>query len=176
MKKDTRYISFADAASNLERICQDIEHTDLHGIIEHELEFHSAKESLAANVDRRYSYIQYLQSQIDFAEKERGSWAKRVGTLTAALESIRDHTLNTMLANPGLKFVGHFGGFQATRSAPALEVFDVKKVPSEFKELKEEYVVDRASLKNHLIQGGSADGARLTQNMHIRMIKERAVE
>lgn len=165
-------ISFAEAASNLERICQDIDESEIDNIIANEIGFNAAKDALVKNVDRRINYLQYLRSQISYAEKERASWSERLARLVLLEERIKFNTVKTLQANKGLKFAGYRGTIVLTNSNPTVIVNDESLIPAEYKEAKMTHIIKKSLIKTAILKGESVDGARLERKAHIKILKE----
>lgn len=163
-------ISFADAASELESLCETIDNLDDIGPLISRL-FEEKKESLADSVDRRLRYRYFLESQIAKAEEIELAWNSRKETLQRIRNHLNNHTLMTMKANPGLKFNGALGGFRIQKSPPKL-ILEESKIAKEY--IIEETVTkpDRVAIFSLLKSGIPVEGAHLEQGEHIRITKE----
>src|SRR3990167_1395036 len=103
-----RKISFADAALEVERICDEIE--DLEEIDERVSSlFSEAIENLSETVDRRVRFLDYLDSQIKQATENVDIFHHRKKILEKTKDQVKQRTVETIKANPKLKFKGTLG-------------------------------------------------------------------
>lgn len=174
-------ISMQEAAINLERICDEVEHSDQ---IAPQLEslFHDAQLSLGDAIERRMNFILYAQSQMRHAAKIAHEWRTREKRFEDIIEKIKEDTMETMKKHPHIPFVSTQGSFKVQRnSVPSLVLCDnfTAMAPSEYLVEKTDVSVDCFKLKHDLTEGKQIDGASLKYGEHLRIslrtqIQERA--
>lgn len=101
-------ISLYDAASQLEQICDQIDSSDE---VSTSLQtvFQDGLSNLATSIDRRISFIHYLEDAIDSSKAMADKWNRRKKILAKILGRIEDHTKMIMLQTPDLPFRGNMG-------------------------------------------------------------------
>lgn len=182
-------LSFAEAAGDLERICQQIDNQE--ETIEetlHEI-FTQARDTLMEAVDRRIKYIKYTESQVRLAKEMRDEWSDRAQRLEKALEYIKDDTKAVIKENPGIPFRGSLGSVKIYKNAtPSLRIepdslklakqtheiveYAGTLAPMEYVEMKEVRVLNKEKLKNDLKAGKEIPGISLEQGDHVRITLE----
>lgn len=161
-------ISLHEAASNLERICDNIDSVD---DISAELQsaFVEAGQDLASSVDRRISYIKYCESQIDAARNMREEWDDRAKKFETILDRIKQDAIAAIKANPNLPYKGMLGKLRVQKnSTPTLVltesfcagIYNVDKVITS---------LDKKAIIEDLKQGEEIPGAKLEYGEHLRV-------
>ncbi len=163
-------ISFYDAATNLERICEDIDYAD---DITQELKdvFAEANDNLTTAVDRRISYIKYCESQIDAALNMREEWNDRAKKFQKILERIKLETIDTIKANPNLPYRGEMGKLRVQRnSAPTLCIDEANFAPSQNCYIEKiSKTLNKQMIIEELKAGNEISGAWLEYGEHLRI-------
>lgn len=163
-------ISFADAASELEDLCQKIDKAEEIGPLLQSL-FEERHESFVDSVDRKIRYRAYLESQINKAMEISEAWQIRANNLSNIKEKLDYLIFNTIKANPNLKFQGRLGGFRLQKSNPKL-VIDEKILASQFFIEHKLTKPNRNAILTALDAGETVEGAHLEQGEHLRTTKE----
>lgn len=169
--KPQNRISFSQAASDLEHICDTIDNLedDIGPIIEKL--FSERIESFSESVDRRIKYIAYLDSQILLCHENEKDWYLRRQRLQKTLNQIKSRTIETIKANPNLKYKGKLGSFVLRKSASVI-IDDISLLPQEFVQIKSETIPLKNDIKQSLKSGKPVSGAKLEERENLQITKK----
>jgi hypothetical protein len=167
-------ISFVDAASELEELCQKIDNAEEIGPLLQQL-FEQRHESFIDSVDRKIRYRAYLESQMQKANHLASVWDSRSHSLAMILSDLNNIIVNTIKANPNLKFQGRLGGFRLQKSPKKL-ILDEEKLASQFFSEQKITKPNKELIMEYLNCGSEVEGARFEQGEHLRTTKEIANE
>lgn len=162
-------ISFQEAATNLERICDKIDNAEE---ISAELQsaFAEAGQDLASSVDRRISYIKYCESQIDAARNMREEWNDRANKFETILARIKQDAIAAIKANPNLPYKGKMGSLRVQKnSVPRLIIDDSQFSCDDYTQVETTTWLDKAAIIDDIKAGRPLLGARLEYGEHLRM-------
>ncbi len=162
-------ISFAEAATTLEHLCDQIDNAD---VIADNIQtiFKQSTDDLSAAVNRRISYLKYAESQLEGAKKMRDTWNARATKFVKVIERIKADTMATMKANPNLPYKGTLGVFSIRKNSQPSLIIDNEtfvRCCADFIQVKEE--IDKVSLKVALLNGQEITGVRLEYGEHLRI-------
>lgn len=159
-------ISFFDAASELEGLCDRIDALD-------ELDpqvsaiFINYRSNLCAAIDKRISFINYAQSQSLLAKERGNEWHKRHKKFERIIEKLKDDTINVINSSPNLPYVGTLGTLKVQNNSMPSVVLEENILNSEyFKIIK---TPDRQRVKDDLLNGVKVKGASLEYGKHLRI-------
>lgn len=162
-------ISFFDAASELERICEKIDTIEE---LDKELteQFDQKLLSMKEMVDKRARYLLYAESQIKAAERLEFSWATRKKSFTKAYERIKANTLHTMKCYPDTHFNGTLGGFRIQKNPKKLVIDETKLDKDEWYIANLVRTPNKEAILKALVAGDTIEGARIEQGEHVRFV------
>ncbi len=165
----TPKISFSEAAITLERLCDEIDQSDL--IADNVITiFKQSAEDLSSAVDRRLAYLKYAEAQIVTAKDMYDKWKDRADKFARVVERIKADTLATMKANPNLPYKGMLGAFRIQRnSQPSLIIEDEAVLLESSTWTIEKVELDKAQIKKALMGGIEIPSARLEYGEHLRI-------
>lgn len=178
-------LSFAEAAHDLEQLCEQIDDAENISAMLHDM-FDRARETLQESVDKRIKYVKYAETQLRLAKEMRDEWATRAQRFEKALEYIKDNTKEVIKANPGIPFRGSLGSVKVCKnSVPSLridpdcvilakhtqELVEYMGViaPEEYIENIEIRVLNKEKLKADLKAGKEVPGITLEHGDHVRI-------
>ena len=178
-------LSFADAAFEMERICEQLDEVEDIGVLIQEV-FNNAKDDLKSAIDRRIKFIKYAESQILIAKDMRDQWATRAERFEKTIEQLKKNTIDVMKANPALPYKGTIGAFKIYKNSQPSMTFDYDTVelsrrnievvdrmgtcaPSEYVTIQEVRILDKARLKEDIKNGKEVAGVSLEYGEHVRM-------
>ncbi len=165
----TDRLSFADAANELENLCQQIDETEENlGELVSQL-FNRAQDTLKDSIDRRIKFIKYAESQIIVAKDMRDEWAHRAQMFEKTIEYIKENTKQVIKMNPGLPMKGNIGGFKLYKnSMPSLHILPGARIPDQYW-LYPMPVIDKVKMRDDLKKDIAVEGAFLEYGEHVRI-------
>ena len=161
-------ISFFDAATTLEKICDQIDNSmEVTDMLRET--FLESVDNLEAAVDRRISFIKYAESQIAAAKRMRDQWQDRAERFEKIVDSVEESTKMFMKSYPNMPYKGKLGSLRLQKnSVPAL-IIDREEL-----DVSDEYFVhhttlNKSKIKEELMNGKDIEGARLEYGEHLRI-------
>lgn len=165
-------LSFADAAAELEILCEHIESLDELDTAIHAA-FSRSQDSLKDSIDRRIKFLKYAESQVAIAKGMRDEWSKRAFRFETTIERIKADTLGVMKANPDLPYKGTIGGFKRYKnSVPSLEMDENWAEDPSYFVTKTISSLDKERLRADLKTGKEIPGVSLRYGEHVRVSTE----
>jgi hypothetical protein len=127
-----------------------------------------ALEAKATNIA---SFVRNLEVTAEAMKDAEMQMSKRRKAIENRIQAIKDYTLNVMVANKIEKIDTPYFKISVAKNPPAVDVFDMAQVPSEFIRLPEmpPPMVDKSSVKEALKLGVGVPGCRLTQSLSLRI-------
>lgn len=165
---DKKPISFAEAAQDLEALCEKIDEIEDVGPIIQQM-FTRAQDDLKATVDRRIKFLKYAESQMTMAKKMRDQWGDRAQRFEKTIEYIKNDTLQTMKLNPNLPYRGSIGGFKVFRNSQPSIIYTDDFIPAEYIEESIVVTTNKEKLRKDLLEGKEIPGCKLQYGEHIRV-------
>lgn len=161
-------ISMSDAASDLERLCDDLENLPGLSIQVQEL-FAEKQDILAEAVDKRIRYMEYLKSQIDHTEHMVDKWNKRYSHLVQILDAIKSEAL-FLAKSSSVPLKGSLGKFKVVKnSRPTLQITDENHEDlANYKKVIVKTAIDKDALKDDILAGKEITGVSLVFGEHLR--------
>lgn len=167
-------ISMSDAARDLEVICEAVTEVDDITPLIAEL-FESRKLDLAQSVDQRIRWLEYLDSQITHCDKIAKMWADRKSSVQKVLDRIKLKTMEEIKSFSDEKgstvpMVGSLGGFKIVKNSKPTLIVDEndEDIKGFYTVEKVETVIDKAALRQDLMNGIKMKAARLHHGEHLR--------
>lgn len=162
-------ISFSEAASELERICDEIDNADQVDAALTEA-FDAKIKSVQETIDKRITFRMYASSQIDLAQAQIDSWVKRKRKFERTLDWINADTLHVMKCYPGLPFTGALGAFRIRKSPKKLMLKENELPPHYLRPGPSFY--DKDEIRKDLNDGKDVPGAKFVQEEHVRFVNQ----
>lgn len=179
-------ISLAEAARELEAVCDKISESDEYDV-HLQAAFSDALNELSSSVDRRISFITYLDGAVDQAKNIEKMWQKRRRILERMLDRLKEYTLQNMLMEPNIYFRGKLGELKVRTAGLAkmhlkgvLDQVDGKfidetdeatlKTLNPYKRfLKPGFILDRGLLKQALERGEKLEDAMIEKGKSVQV-------
>lgn len=160
------------AATELSTLCQEIESgADVdHGLAQL---FQKAEAHLSTEIDRRKAFLNMVQSRIVQAHNYMDEISTYIKRCEHIINRLKEQTKEAILNNPDLPWRDSFGKkISIAKSQPRLDYEE----PQDSAERDQYYVqviesrLDKAKLKDALLNGKTFSWARLEHNVHLRGI------
>lgn len=183
---EPKKLSLAEAASALEAVCDRISESDEYDV-HLQTAFSEALTELSSSVDKRISFLLYLDGAIEQAKTTERMWQKRRKILERMLGRLKEYTLQAMLMEPNIYFRGHLGELKIrTAGIPkmylkgVLETVDGKFIAEtdegmlkdlyRYKRfLKPGFMLDRGLLKDALERGEIFPDAMIEKSKSVQV-------
>lgn len=162
---------FALAAVDLSLICDRIDNEEnIDDLIK--MEFDSAVDDVTAAVDRRKFLLSELELKIKQAKEYKEQAAKAVKAFEKIKERVVETTKQVIEANPGIPFKDSLGKKVSVMKnpMPSLKV-DEGWQESNYAKVVHKLELDKATLKQDLIDGKEVDFAKLEFGTQLRGMK-----
>lgn len=159
-------ITLADAAEDLERICDTIANAD--EITEDMLNlFQKSKEEVEKEVDRAFRYKHYAESQAEYAKKVANEWYERSEKMLAIVDKIKASALATAKSS-SVPLESPNGKIKIRKnSVPSLK-YNTELLPKDYLMVVSQEFVDTVKIKQALLAGEKVEGATLEWGEHVR--------
>ena len=164
-------LSFYDAAFNLESICNELDAENWDAAAERDAmrgelaevfeRIDRAEYHLADSVDKRLEFFDYIEKEIDWAEKKKAEWTKRAQRMKAAQLWLKQNTLGIMQTTR-VPFKGNNGTLflQKTRK---VWIDNEKNPPPGYFDIEKTIKIHRRELMADLKAGKEIPGASIQE-------------
>ena len=126
---------------------QELDETNLEHIEQLEKE-------LLVKVDNVAGYIEYLEDQIELAGAKERKIKELKNALKAKLEWIESYCIRTLDHAKKTAVIGHNKEIKLRTNPMLVEIEDADKIPAEFVDLKQELVINKKKILEHVKESG----------------------
>ena len=127
-----------------------LQETDL----ENELELSKLESEVLVKVDNLAGYLNYLDDQIELVSAKERKIKELKNALKARSERLESYCIKVLEHSKKTSVIGHNKEIKLRTNPMSVEIEDADKIPAEFVDLKQELVINKKKILDHVKESG----------------------